>query len=222
MPTGLGSGRARRWYSAAAVTAGLGVLAGGAALVFSPGAAPGKRGTADACGLVACGASLPAQGTSATAGNSSASATPSGRQRHSPMRTPSPTTKTASPTPAPTGSPPPSSPPPGRAVTVTYSPDRHGRRISGTLTLVNHSRESFSKWTITLTFPGDQIDFVGAPGDSLLAFDTWHFSGDTLTLSAVLSSETLRPGATEQILITGHGPTASPSGCQFDGSACNA
>lgn len=226
MPTGLGRGQARRRYAAVAVAIGLGLFAGGVALAVPHGSEPGRRARVAACGLVACGANLPDGNASSAVGGvpggqrSTPGASPSADSSPHPSPTGARPTPPSTPAPSPTRS---GSPPPGAGVTVTYRPDQgdhRGHRVRGTLTLVNHTSRSFSGWTVTLTFPGDKIDWVGAAGADMLPFATWHVSGDTLTLSAALAAETLGPRATETISISGHGATNSPSGCAFDGSAC--
>ena len=51
-------------------------------------------------------------------------------------------------------------------------------------------------------------------------FEHWQFGGDTLTISADNSSETLSPGEPLSLSIHGRGRTTSPTGCTFNGAAC--
>jgi hypothetical protein len=51
-------------------------------------------------------------------------------------------------------------------------------------------------------------------------FDHWQFDGDTLTISADNSSETLTPGEPLNLSIHGRGRTTSPTSCTFNGATC--
>jgi hypothetical protein len=201
-----GSGQARhRWYIAIGAAAGLGLLAGGVLLL--PGRTPATHPLAADCGLVNCGAAVPA---SVTAG--SAPASPRTLLRHRPYQ-PVPVTRTAPlRTPAPAASPRP-------AVTVSFSSSGHGnsRRFSTQVTLVNHGRTPVSGWTLRLSYPGDQVFWVGWPGGD---FVSWHLGGGTLTLSAQAGGETLAPGGTQSITVSGTGSSRVPAGCTFNGSGC--
>jgi Cellulose binding domain len=239
--------RARHsWFSVGAVAATLLLIAGGvAALTLAGHSAPTRPVAAD-CGLVNCGAVPVVPAASSTATQShltrplrhrTASASPAATKR--PARAPSPTTAQAStPTPAPSAA-----PPAAPDVTVTYTPDQqqhfgapghqqHSGRsggqpqfpgppgFQGQLTIVNHGSGQVAGWTVQLTLPGDEVDFVGTQdgwgGDP---FERWQFSGDTLTLAAG-GSETLGPGAVLNVTVHGQGQATAPSGCTFNGAAC--
>ena len=74
-------------------------------------------------------------------------------------------------------------------------------------------------WTVQVSLPGDQVDWVGYPG-GWDPFADWQFSGGTLVLNAVSDGETLAPGATEVVPISAQGGNTVPGGCQFNGAAC--
>jgi Cellulose binding domain len=202
MATGSGHGR-RRWYIAIGATAGLGLLVGGLLLVL-PGSTPATHTLAADCGLVNCGAAGPAPVTASS---------PAGVRplpRHRPYR-PVPV-----PRPAPLVT---STPPAGQAVTVSYSGGGHGNsgRFSTQLTIVNHGSTPISGWRLQLSYPGDQVLWVGYPGSE---FVSWQFGGDTLALRAQAGGEELTPGGTQSIVVFGTGQSPVPAGCTFNGSAC--
>jgi len=76
-------------------------------------------------------------------------------------------------------------------------------------------------WTIQVSLPGDQVDWVGYPG-GWDRFANWQFNGGTLALNAVSGGETIAPGGTEIVPITAQGTNTAPSGCTFNGAACQA
>jgi xyloglucan-specific exo-beta-1,4-glucanase len=203
-----GSGQSRhRWYTAIGVVAGLGLLAGGLLLAL-PGSTPATHTLAADCGLVHCGAAVPAPATAVFA-----PASPRALLRHRPYQ-PVPVTKRA-----PQVTPTPPARPAAPAVTVSYSEFGHGNsgRFSTQVTLVNHGSSPVSGWTLRLSYPGDQVFWVGWPGGQ---FVNWQFSGGTLTLSAQAVGETLAPGGTQSIMVSGAGSSPAPAGCAFNGSGC--
>ena len=50
-------------------------------------------------------------------------------------------------------------------------------------------------------------------------FEHWQFDGDTLTISADNSNETLTPGQPLSLSIHARGQTTSPTACTFNGAA---
>jgi len=201
------SGQSRhRWYIAIGAIAGLGLLAG-VMLLLQPGSTPAAHTLAADCGLVNCGAAVPA---AATAG--SAPARPRALPRHRSYQ------PVARPHPPVTPTPPVTSPRPAApAVTVSFASSDRGHRFSTQVTLVNHGSAPISGWTLRLSYPGDQVFWVGYQGGE---FVSWQFGGGTLTLSARAGGETLVPGGTQSILVAGLGNTPAPAGCTFNGSGC--
>ena len=201
------SGQSRhRWYIAVGAIAGLGLLAG-VMLLLLPGSTPATHTLAADCGLVNCGAAVPA---AVSAG--SAPARPRALPRHrsyQPVVRPYPP---VTPTPPAT-----STRPAAPAVTVSFSGSSRGHRFSTQVTLVNHGSARVSGWTLRLSYPGDQVFWVGYQGGE---FVSWQFGGGTLTLSARAGGETLAPGGTQSILVAGIGNTPAPAGCTFNGSGC--
>ena len=105
---------------------------------------------------------------------------------------------------------------------MTYAPDGTDpwhRDFRAHLTIVNHGATPVAGWTVQISLPGDQVDWVGYPG-AWDPFANWQFSGDTLALNAVSGGETLAPGATEIVPISVQGSNTVPGGCQFNGAAC--
>jgi Cellulose binding domain len=223
------------WYPVAGASAALALLAGGGMTLLTLSRGPAGRPVADGCGLVACGASLPAAVTGAAPpGTAVRSTAPAPRRRHAarpplapPMvvkrggarapghsRRPHPQqTSPAPPAPA---------PPPASPVTVTYTLDDGGPwhpDFRAHLTIVNNGRSPVSGWTIQVSLPGDQVSWVSSPG-GWGPFEDWRFTGGTLVLNAVAGGEALAPGATEIVPIFGQGATTAPGSCTFDGSAC--
>ena len=102
----------------------------------------------------------------------------------------------ASPTPSPAQAPThaQASPP---NVTLTFSAGQDQRdfdHFQGQLTLVNQGGSPVAGWTAELTLPGDEVFSVeNQDGRDGSPFDHWQFDGDTLTISADNSSETLSP-----------------------------
>jgi Cellulose binding domain len=219
------------WYPVAGAAAVLALLAGGAMTLLTAAHAPRARPLADDCGLVTCGASLPPAVTGAappsTAARSQAPARRHHRRTHRQVLAPA-AHSLDSPTP-------PALPHrhsrrhqvPGHqaapaAVTVAYTldgTDPWQQDFHAHLTIVNNGSTPVAGWSVQVSLPGDQVDWVGYPS-AWMPFANWQFSGGTLTLNAVSGGETLAPGATEIVPITAQGGTTSPGGCVFNGSAC--
>ena len=232
---GLTSHARRRWYSAIGATAGLALLAGGVVTLLPRHTHPVTQLAAD-CGLVNCGATLPGAVITTSPSGSAAprpdhkmhrpASSPSAHRSHSP--TPA-APQTATPKPPPPPSPTPPKPPPGPNVAVTYSLDSQDNHwgqnhFRGHLTIVNLGSQPVSGWTVQVSLPGDGIRWVwtdqGGWGGGL-TFSTWGFDGNTLTLSASSSSETLGPGASQTVYIDADGNATSPDGCTFNGATCH-
>jgi hypothetical protein len=224
------SGR-RQWYLAAAITAGVAVLAGTGAALLTYARAPAMRPLADDCGLVTCDAKLPASVTRLGVRSTAQAARPSPASHrrvhpvsavraHSRTAAPAQASQPAHPTPS---RPSPASRPPGPPqVTVTYTLDGGGQWHQGFrahLTIVNNGRRPVAGWTIELTLPGDQVNWVGYQGP-WQPFAAWRFGGSTLTLHAVSGGETLPSGGTEIVPLLAGGASTTPSGCSFNGSGC--
>lgn len=224
---GSSAGR-RQWYLAAGVVAGVALLAGTGAALLTVSPAPATHALAAGCGLVTCGARLPASVTGRAVRSTVPPAPhPPGAHRLPPMsaarahtRTPKPVSapQPSSPAPAPR----PTRQPAGTRVSVTYTLDGDGQWDHGFrahLTIVNSGHRAIAGWTIQLTLPGDHVSWVGYPG-AWLPFATWQSRGTTLTLHADSGGETLSPGGTEVVPIFGRGHTTAPGGCTFNGSGC--
>ena len=107
-------------------------------------------------------------------------------------------------------------------MSVTYTVDGTDpwhRDFRAHLTIVNHGAAPVAGWTVQVSLPGDQVDWVGYPG-AWDPFANWQFSGGTLVLNAVSGGETLAPGATEVVPISAQGGNTVPWGCRFNGAAC--
>ena len=224
----------RQWYLAAAITAGVALLAGSGAALLTISRAPATRPLADDCGVVTCGANLPRSVTGRAVRSTAQAARASTAARrptqvavthaHSRSPRPAPTPRPPNPTapsPLPTASPPrqPARPP---RVTVSYTLDSNGQSHWGFhahLTIVNNGRRPIAGWTLQVTLPGDQVNWVGYPG-AWGPFAAWQFSGGTLTLHAVSGGETLPPGGTEILPLLAGGDSTAPSGCSFNGNGC--
>jgi Cellulose binding domain len=218
------------WYPVAGTAAVLALLAGGGMTLVTVSRGPQARPLAADCGLVTCGASLPPVVTGAavpsTTTHGSAPAHRSHRAAQSRVLAPAVHSRlrpSALPgRPAHRRHPrPPGGPTPG-AVSVTYTVDgtdpwHHDFRAH--LTIVNHAAAPVAGWTVQVSLPGDQVDWVGYPG-GWDPFADWQFSGGTLVLNAVSGGETLVPGATEVVPISARGGHTVPGDCQFNGAAC--
>jgi hypothetical protein len=208
--------------------AGVALLAGTGAVLLTMSPAPATHPLAAGCGLVTCGARLPASVTGQAVRNTvppaphrpgSRQVTPSMSAARAHTRTPKPVSARR---PPPSPAPRPTRQPAGARVSVTYTLDgssQWDRDFRAHLTIVNSGHRTIAGWTIQLTLPGDRVDWVGYPG-AWRPFATWQFGGTTLTLHADSSGETLSPGSTEIVPIFGAGHTTAPRGCTFNGSGC--
>ena len=209
--------------------AGVALLGGTGAALLTVSPAPVTHALAAGCGLVTCGARLPASVTGRAVRNTVPPAPHRpGAHRLPPMSAARAHTRTPKPASAPQAPPSPSPPPrparqpAGPRVSVTYTLDGDGQWDQGFrahLTIVNSGHRTVAGWTIRLTLPRDHVSWVGYPG-AWLPFATWQFSGTTLTLHADSGGETLSPGGTEVVPIFGRGDTTAPSGCTFNDSGC--
>lgn len=193
---------------------------------------PQARPLAADCGLVTCGASLPPVVTGPAVPSTAAHSSTRAHRRHraahqrvlapmahSRLRPPAPSARPAHP-----GQPrlPHQRRPAPAAVSVTYTldgTDPWHQDFRAHLTIVNHGATPVAGWTVQVSLPGDQVDWVGYPG-AWNPFANWQFSGGTLALNAVSGGETLAPGGTEIVPISAQGSSTVPGGCQFNGSAC--
>jgi len=218
------------WYGVAGAAAVLALLAGGAMTLLTVSHGPQARPLAADCGLVTCDASLPPVVTGAAVPSTAAHSIAQAHRRRAVHRVLAPPVHSRLRPSAPTGRPAHRRhalrPHPGGAapapVTVAYTVDgtdpwHQGFRAH--LTIVNHSAAPVAGWTVQVSLPGDQVNWVGYPG-AWNPFANWQFSGGTLALSAVSGGETLAPGATEVVPISALGSNTVPGGCQFNGAAC--
>ena len=199
------------WYLAAMAVAAVGLVVGGVTMLVQGNGAPSQQVPSN-CGLINCGAILPAPTISTQSHIRKAHIAASRRPAAPAQSTPPPP-----PTPSQTPTPPPD-------VTMTFASDRdrHGfDHFRDQLTLVNNGSSPVSGWTVRLTLPGDDVFSVETPssGDGV-PFEHWQLSGDTLTISADTGSETLAPGEPLTLSIHGRGSAAFPTGCTFNGAAC--
>jgi hypothetical protein len=204
------------WYLAIMAVAAFGLVVGSVTVLVQANSTPSHQPAASNCGLVNCGAALP--GPSTTISTQSQIGKAHTTVSHAPKPSASPT---PSPAQAPTQAQ--ASPP---NVTLTFSAGQDQRdfdHFQGQLTLVNQGGSPVAGWTAELTLPGDEIFAVeNQDGRDGSPFDHWQFDGDTLTISADNSSETLAPGEPLSLTIHGQGRTTSPTGCTFNGAACPA
>jgi hypothetical protein len=202
------------WYLAIVAVAAFGLVAGSVTVLVQANSTPSHQPTASNCGLVNCGAALP--GPSTTISTQSHIGKAHTTVSHAPKPSASPT---PSPSQAPTHAQ--ASPP---NVTLIFSAGQGQRdfdHFQGQLTLVNQGGSPVAGWTAELTLPGDEVFSVeNQDGRDGFPFDHWQFDGDTLTISADNSSETLSPGKPLSLSINGRGRTTSPTGCTFNGAAC--
>jgi hypothetical protein len=202
------------WYLAIMAVAAFGLVAGSVTVLVQANSTPSHQPTASNCGLVNCNAALP--GPSSTISTQSQIGKAHTTVSHAPKPSASPT---PSPAQAPTHAQ--ASPP---NVTLTFSAGQDQRafdHFQGQLTLVNQGGSPVAGWTAELTLPGDEIFSVDNQGGrDGFPFDHWQFDGNTLTISADDSSETLTPGQPLSLSINGRGRTTSPTGCTFNGAAC--
>ncbi|HET7245101.1 MAG TPA: cellulose binding domain-containing protein, partial [Streptosporangiaceae bacterium] len=218
------------WYPVAGAVAVLALLAGGAMTLLTI-SGPRARPLAADCGLVTCGASLPPVVTGPAVPSTATHSIATAHRRHRAARrrelapaVHSRLRPSALPgRPAHRRRPRASHPGPvPAAVTVTYTldgTDPWRGDFRAHLTIVNHGATPVAGWTVQVSLPGDQVDWVGYPG-AWNPFANWQFSGGTLDLNAVSGGETLAPGATEIVPISAQGGNTVPGGCQFNGAAC--
>jgi cellulose binding protein with CBM2 domain len=219
------------WYPVAGAVAVLALLAGGAMTLLTISGLRARPLAAD-CGLVTCGASLPpvVTGPAVPSTATHSIARPHRRHRAARRRELAPAAHSRPRPSALPGRPAhrrrPRAPRPGgpapAAVTVTYTldgTDPWHQDFRAHLTIVNHGATPVAGWTVQVSLPGDQVDWVGYPG-AWNPFANWQFSGGTLDLNAVSGGETLAPGATEIVPISAQGSNTVPGGCQFNGAAC--
>ena len=202
------------WYLAIMAVAAFGLVAGSVTVLVQANSTPSHQPAASNCGLVNCGAALP--GPSTTISTQSHIGKAHTTVSHAPKPSASPT---PSPSQAPTHA---QAGPPN--VTLTFSAGQDQRdfdHFQGQLTLVNQGGSPLAGWTAELTLPGDEVFSVeNQDGRDGSPFDHWQFDGDTLTISADNSSETLSPGEPLSLSINGRGRTTSPTACTFNGAAC--
>lgn len=202
------------WYLAIMAVAAFGLVAGSVTVLVQANSTPGHQPAASNCGLVNCGAALPGPSTTISTQSHIGKAHTTVSHAPKPSASPPP-----SPSQAPTHAQ--ASPP---NVTLTFSSGQDQRdfdHFQGQLTLVNQGGSPVAGWTAELTLPGDEVFSVeNQDGRDGFPFDHWQFDGDTLTISADNSSETLSPGEPLSLSINGRGRTTSPTGCTFNGAAC--
>jgi hypothetical protein len=202
------------WYLAIMAVTAIGLVAGSVTVLVQANSTPSLQAASN-CGLINCEAAV-APGPTATVSTQSHIGRAHTTVSHAPKPSPSPV---PSPTQAPTHAQ--ISPP---NVTLTFSAFQDQRdfdHFQGQLTLVNEGGSPVAGWTAELTLPGDEIFAVETQdGRDGFPFDHWQFDGDTLTISADRSSETLSPGEPLDLSIHGRGRTTSPTACTFNGATC--
>jgi len=202
------------WYLAIMAVAAFGLVAGSVTVLVQANSSPSHLAAAPNCGLINCGAAVPAPGatTSTEIRIGRAHTTVSHAPKPSASPTPSPSRAAGS---AQAG-------PPNVTLTFTVGQDqRDFHHFQGQLTLVNQGASPVAGWTAELTLPGDEVFSVeNQDGRDGSPFEHWQFDGDTLTISADSSSETLSPGEPLSLSIHGRGRATSPTGCTFNGAAC--
>jgi hypothetical protein len=218
------------WYPVVSAAAVVALLAGGAMTLFTVSGGTHARPPAADCGLVTCGARLPTAVSTSTPSMAVRSTTPAHRRDPAAdARVLAPKVHSRPASQAPPARPPhrwhPRPPHPGPpGVTVTYTLDRTSpwqQSFNAHLTIVNHGAAPVAGWTIQVSLPGDLVDWVGSPG-GWGPFANWQFNAGTLALNAVSGGETIAPGGTEIVPITAQGANTAPSGCTFNGAACQA
>jgi len=203
------------WYLAMMAIVAVGFVAGGVTVLMQANRTPSHPEAASDCGLINCGAAV-APGPGATI------STPGhiGKAHVTVSHAPKPSASPApSPTQAPTHA---QAGPPNVSLTFTAGHDqRDFDHFQDQLTLVNQGSSPVAGWTAELTLPGDEIFSVETQdGRDGSPFHHWQFDGDTLTISADNSSETLRPGEPLSLSIHGRGRPTSPTACTFNGATC--
>jgi hypothetical protein len=202
------------WYLAIMAVAAFGLVAGSVTVLVQVNSSPSHPVAAPDCGLINCGTVVPGPSAStSTQGHISKAHT---TVSHAPKPSASPA---PSPSQAPTSA---EAIPPN--VTLTFTADQDQRsfdHFQGQLTLVNQGSNPVAGWTAELTLPGDEVFSVeNQDGWDGFPFEHWQFDGDTLTISADSSSETLSPGEPLSLSIHGRGRATSPTGCTFNGVTC--
>jgi hypothetical protein len=203
------------WYLAIMAVAAFGLVAGSVTVLVQANSTPSHQAAASNCGLINCGAAVaPIPGTAISTqrhvgkAHTTVSHAPKPSAAPAPPPTQAPTTAQAS--------------PPNVILTFTADGDqRDFDHFQDQLTLVNQGGSPVANWTAELTFPGDEVFSVeNQDGRDGFPFDHWQFDGDTLTISAGNSSETLTPGTPLSLSIHGRGRATSPTGCTFNGTTC--
>jgi hypothetical protein len=202
------------WYLAIMAVAAFGLVAGSVTVLVQANSTPSHQAAAPNCGLVNCGVAVPAPSVTASTDIRIGKAHMTVSHAPKPPASPTPSPSRAA-TPAPAS-------PPDVTLTFTASHDQRGfDHFRGQLTLVNQGASPVAGWTAELTLPGDEVFSVeNQDGRDGFPFEHWQFDGDTLTISADNSSETLSPGEPLSLSIHGRGRTTSPTGCTFNGAAC--
>jgi hypothetical protein len=203
------------WYLAIMAVVAFGLVAGSVTVLVQANSTPSHQAAAPNCGLINCGVAAPAPSvtTSTDIRIGKAHTTVSHAPKPPASPTPSPSQAATTPTQA---------SPPDVTLTFTASQDqRDFDHFRDQLTLVNQGASPVAGWTAELTLPGDEVFSVeNQDGRDGFPFEHWQFDGDTLTISADNSSETLSPGEPLSLSIHGRGRTTSPTGCTFNGAAC--
>ena len=201
------------WYLAIMAVVAFGLVAGSVTVLVQANSTPSHQAAAN-CGLINCGAAVlgPTAITSTQSHISQAHTTVT----HAPKP---PASAAPSPSRAPT---PVQAIPADVSLTFMADQDQHNfDHFQGQLTLVNQGSNPVAGWTVELTLPGDEVFSVdNQDGRDGAPFEHWRFDGDTLTISADNSSETLSPGEPLSLSIHGRGRPTSPTGCTFNGAAC--
>jgi cellulose binding protein with CBM2 domain len=200
-----------RWYIAVSAGAVAMVLASGVILVMSQHATTSAQSPMADSRMMHHGAS--AGRARATPAHPAASPTPDA-SAHRQAAAPAPAASTAAPTPAATGAATPSASQAPGFVAVTYRLlQRWSGGIVGKYTIANHSNVFLSGWQFTATFPGDEIQSVLGATDPDLG-------SDVLVLEPSPVGSQIAPGGKVSVVFTAAGPTAYPTQCAFNGTAC--
>jgi cellulase/cellobiase CelA1 len=98
-------------------------------------------------------------------------------------------------------------------VTVTYTLEHTwDGHFQGEFTLVNSGSTAISGWELTVTLPGDTVEW---------AWDaSWHMNGDELIMDPSSDQATIGAGATITEHVMAQGSTTSPTSCTFNGLTC--
>ena len=202
------------WYLAIMAVVAFGLVAGSVTVLVQANSTPSHPAAAPNCGLINCGVAVPAPSVTTS------TEIRIGKAHTTVSHAPKPP---AAPTPSPSqAATPAQASPPDVTLTFTASQDQRGfDHFQGQLTLVNQGASPVAGWTAELTLPGDEVFSVeNQDGRDGFPFEHWQFDGDTLTISADNSSETLSPGEPLSLSIHGRGRRTSPTGCTFNGAAC--